>query len=184
MSEDLQVWEVVGGGDNGGIIVRAGEDKSSAALERVSTGAFILQLQLKGERLQYEKLTGTGPQTGWVSIVLKDKDLVVKSDKKPITLRFMNPVELDDDGAHQLYCNLYVMPETTIKQAKELCAKKSGLKASSMIPAKGKAGERISEDATIAETKTIAESPLEDGDEFGFIYTGSLEDELIPQKKA
>mmetsp|Transcript_61395 Transcript_61395/g.101887 ORF Transcript_61395/g.101887 Transcript_61395/m.101887 type:complete len:270 (+) Transcript_61395:57-866(+) len=79
-----QTWEVVGGADKGGIIVREGLDtKSTQADSRLSTGALVKQLKLEGDRLQYERLTGTGPQTGWVSVKLKDKDLLVKTDKEP-----------------------------------------------------------------------------------------------------
>merc|ERR1712039_642370 len=170
-----QVWEVVGGGDKGGIVVREGKETSSAALDRLSTGALVRELALEGERLQYEKLTGTGPLTGWVSLKLGAKDLVVKSDKSTITLKFMNPLVLG-----QLYCDLMVLEEMTVLQVKLMCAKKSGLKPGSMLPAKGKAGERISESAMFKEDQTIAQVQLEDGDEFAFIYTGDLEKDLIP----
>ena len=46
-------WEVVGGGDKGGILVRAGQATSSEQLaERLATGALVEQLQLIGERLE------------------------------------------------------------------------------------------------------------------------------------
>lgn len=78
-----QLWDVVGGGDKGGIVVRTGKDVSSPATDqRLSTGALVRQLALEDERLQYELLTGQGPQTGWVSVRLKDgKELVVRSQK-------------------------------------------------------------------------------------------------------
>mmetsp|Transcript_142633 Transcript_142633/g.251775 ORF Transcript_142633/g.251775 Transcript_142633/m.251775 type:complete len:595 (-) Transcript_142633:90-1874(-) len=81
MSE--QIWEVVGGVDKGGILVRQGKDIASAAeTDRLSTGALVKQLSLDNDRLNYELLTGTGPKVGWVSTSLKGKDLLVKSDKK------------------------------------------------------------------------------------------------------
>mmetsp|Transcript_4477 Transcript_4477/g.14353 ORF Transcript_4477/g.14353 Transcript_4477/m.14353 type:complete len:393 (-) Transcript_4477:178-1356(-) len=71
-------WEVVGGGDKGGILVREGQDlKSPATSERLSTGAIVEQLELIGERLHYKLTTGTGPETGWVSLKLQAKDLLV-----------------------------------------------------------------------------------------------------------
>jgi len=77
-----QVWEVVGGVDKGGIMVRAGQDLGSLALdERLSTGALVRQLELKAERLSFQRLTGTGPDSGWVSTHLKGKELLVKTDK-------------------------------------------------------------------------------------------------------
>jgi len=79
-----QIWEVVGGADKGGIIVREGKDlKSTQTADRLSTGALVKELAFEGERLQYERLTGSGPAVGWVSIKLKDKELVVRTDKTP-----------------------------------------------------------------------------------------------------
>lgn len=82
--KEKQLWEVVGGGAQNGILVRKGKETSSAAEpDRLSTGAMIREVLLDGERLQYKRLSGTGPSTGWVSIRLKDKELVVKSSKQP-----------------------------------------------------------------------------------------------------
>eukprot|EP00425_Heterocapsa_triquetra_P001566 CAMPEP_0195056692 /NCGR_PEP_ID=MMETSP0448-20130528/4977_1 /TAXON_ID=66468 /ORGANISM="Heterocapsa triquestra, Strain CCMP 448" /LENGTH=592 /DNA_ID=CAMNT_0040086533 /DNA_START=47 /DNA_END=1825 /DNA_ORIENTATION=+ len=79
-----QLWRVVGGGDKGGIVVREGSSISSSAFsERLSTGSKIRELTLKGDRLQYELLTGAGPQQGWVSIQLAGgKELVVKYEEE------------------------------------------------------------------------------------------------------
>mmetsp|Transcript_22291 Transcript_22291/g.63988 ORF Transcript_22291/g.63988 Transcript_22291/m.63988 type:complete len:442 (-) Transcript_22291:32-1357(-) len=70
-------WLVVGGVDKGGIIVRSGRATSSPQLpERLSTGAVVEQLAVEGERLNYRKLTGTGPETGWVSLSISGKTLL------------------------------------------------------------------------------------------------------------
>mmetsp|Transcript_48733 Transcript_48733/g.150500 ORF Transcript_48733/g.150500 Transcript_48733/m.150500 type:complete len:538 (-) Transcript_48733:73-1686(-) len=84
-------WVVVGGADKGGIVVRVGEDLGSPAKpERLSTGAVIKEVALHGERLYFEKLAGTGPDSGWVSLRLKvkdgaggtfDKDLVIPAER-------------------------------------------------------------------------------------------------------
>eukprot|EP00930_Biecheleria_cincta_P072010 TRINITY_DN59452_c0_g1_i1.p1 TRINITY_DN59452_c0_g1~~TRINITY_DN59452_c0_g1_i1.p1 ORF type:complete len:876 (+),score=154.69 TRINITY_DN59452_c0_g1_i1:26-2629(+) len=77
-----QIWEVVGGGDKRGILVRAGRALDSEQLpSRLSTGALVSELELAGDRLHFERLTGDGPSTGWVSIKLKDKELLRKTDK-------------------------------------------------------------------------------------------------------
>lgn len=79
---DHQLWEVVGGVDKGGILVRSGRELSSPEeSSRLSTGALIRQEELVGERLKYTRLSGTGPSTGWVSLKVKDKPMVVKSDQ-------------------------------------------------------------------------------------------------------
>lgn len=76
---DNQLWEVVGGASTGGILVRAGRElKSAEASSRLESHAVVRQLELKGERLNYQLVSGDGPQTGWVSLTLKGKDLLVK----------------------------------------------------------------------------------------------------------
>mmetsp|Transcript_76922 Transcript_76922/g.135537 ORF Transcript_76922/g.135537 Transcript_76922/m.135537 type:complete len:375 (+) Transcript_76922:67-1191(+) len=75
-----QCWEVVGGADKGGILVRSGQGTTSEQLsDRLGTGTFVEELELAGERLHYKKLRGSGPETGWVSVSLKDKALLVKA---------------------------------------------------------------------------------------------------------
>lgn len=79
-----QMWEVVGGAAKGGIIVRLGQETSSAEqADRLSTGALVREVELQRERLHYKLVKGTGPSVGWVSIKLKDKDLLVKTEKRP-----------------------------------------------------------------------------------------------------
>eukprot|EP00930_Biecheleria_cincta_P082590 TRINITY_DN722_c0_g1_i4.p1 TRINITY_DN722_c0_g1~~TRINITY_DN722_c0_g1_i4.p1 ORF type:complete len:617 (-),score=122.63 TRINITY_DN722_c0_g1_i4:128-1978(-) len=79
-----QIWEVVGGGDKGGILVREGQSLKSTECEgRLSTGALIEEVDLVGERLCYKRLTGSGPEDGWVSLTIKGKEIVTKTDKKP-----------------------------------------------------------------------------------------------------
>ncbi|CAE7211855.1 STIP1 [Symbiodinium natans] len=78
-----QLWEVVGGVDKGGILVRAGKELTSREEDgRLSTGALVRQEELIGERLRYTRLTGSGPSSGWVSLKVKDKPMLMKSDRK------------------------------------------------------------------------------------------------------
>eukprot|EP00747_Dinoflagellata_sp_TGD_P101648 gnl/TRDRNA2_/TRDRNA2_168405_c0_seq1.p2 gnl/TRDRNA2_/TRDRNA2_168405_c0~~gnl/TRDRNA2_/TRDRNA2_168405_c0_seq1.p2 ORF type:complete len:380 (-),score=65.62 gnl/TRDRNA2_/TRDRNA2_168405_c0_seq1:1066-2205(-) len=82
MDDAVRIWQVVGGADKGGVLVRTGEDVGSDQCdERISTGAHVKEIALRGDRLQYERLSGTGPATGWVSIRLPGKDLLVVSQK-------------------------------------------------------------------------------------------------------
>mmetsp|Transcript_81419 Transcript_81419/g.174295 ORF Transcript_81419/g.174295 Transcript_81419/m.174295 type:complete len:633 (-) Transcript_81419:201-2099(-) len=79
-----QVWEIVGGVDRGGILVKAGKELTSAAEDaRLSTGALVEELQFADERLHYKLLQGHGPEEGWISVKLPGKDLAVKTDKRP-----------------------------------------------------------------------------------------------------
>mmetsp|Transcript_16552 Transcript_16552/g.34592 ORF Transcript_16552/g.34592 Transcript_16552/m.34592 type:complete len:191 (+) Transcript_16552:32-604(+) len=177
-----EVWQVVGGGDKGGIIVRAGKDTQSDALDRISTGAFVLQLELEEERLHYEKLSGTGPQQGWVGIKFKGKDLCLRSDKQVITLQFMHPASREPVPV----CNFYALEESTVGSVKMNCCKKfPGLKPASLIPIKVKKGERDgggggAESPKLLETQTLKEAGVEDGDEFAFIYMGDISADFPP----
>jgi len=78
-------WEVVGGADKGGILVREGvELKSKQYDERLATGAIVEDLELKGERLHYKVVTANwGPKEGWVSLKVSGKELLVKKDAVP-----------------------------------------------------------------------------------------------------
>lgn len=91
-SQPSLIWEVVGGADKGGILVRDGESTSSTQLTaRLSTGATVEQLELKGQRLHYRLKTGTGPEEGWISIALSGKDLVVLLTHVPVAKRDTEP---------------------------------------------------------------------------------------------
>eukprot|EP00930_Biecheleria_cincta_P072221 TRINITY_DN59657_c0_g1_i1.p1 TRINITY_DN59657_c0_g1~~TRINITY_DN59657_c0_g1_i1.p1 ORF type:complete len:581 (-),score=77.98 TRINITY_DN59657_c0_g1_i1:277-2019(-) len=76
-----QLWDVVGGSSTGGILVREGKETSSPQLsERLTTGAVVKELALVGQRLRFELISGEGPSSGWVSITLGGKPLLVQSD--------------------------------------------------------------------------------------------------------
>lgn len=44
--------------------------------QRLERGALLRQLELVGDRLSFQRLTGAGPEKGWVSVKLKEKVLV------------------------------------------------------------------------------------------------------------
>mmetsp|Transcript_29480 Transcript_29480/g.80931 ORF Transcript_29480/g.80931 Transcript_29480/m.80931 type:complete len:456 (-) Transcript_29480:25-1392(-) len=77
---DDEVWEIVGGADKGGIIVRTEKELvSPQKLERLCTGALVKQVDLAGLRLRYLLLRGAGPMTGWVSIEASGRTLVARA---------------------------------------------------------------------------------------------------------
>uniref|UniRef100_A0A7S4QYR1 Calcineurin-like phosphoesterase domain-containing protein n=1 Tax=Alexandrium monilatum TaxID=311494 RepID=A0A7S4QYR1_9DINO len=80
-----QVWEVIGGAEKGGVIVREScELNSRQAPERLATGSLVRQEgELQGDRLRFLRLTGSGPGEGWVSIRLPGKELLVRTEKRP-----------------------------------------------------------------------------------------------------
>jgi len=66
-------WKVVGGADNGGLIVRVGRALGSEPeSERLAKDAVVEELKLMGERLKYRRMSGIGPDEGWVTILQKD----------------------------------------------------------------------------------------------------------------
>lgn len=70
-------WQVVGGKRTGGLLVRLGEDMNSPAWhELLATGAVVKAVMQVGERLNYEKVTGDGPNYGWISMHFRGKDLL------------------------------------------------------------------------------------------------------------
>jgi len=72
-----KLWRVVGNREGGGIIVREGRAISSTQLvQRLSYNALLKQEALVGERLQYTKLSGCGPLSGWVSVSMQGRKLV------------------------------------------------------------------------------------------------------------
>mmetsp|Transcript_89014 Transcript_89014/g.153959 ORF Transcript_89014/g.153959 Transcript_89014/m.153959 type:complete len:276 (+) Transcript_89014:120-947(+) len=81
---DGSIWMVIGGEDKGGIVTRRGESLTSPAMPRLSTGARVKQLDLKGERLHYQKVEGDGPEFGWVSLRIKGKRLLMLADEQDI----------------------------------------------------------------------------------------------------
>mmetsp|Transcript_48347 Transcript_48347/g.87399 ORF Transcript_48347/g.87399 Transcript_48347/m.87399 type:complete len:883 (-) Transcript_48347:236-2884(-) len=87
MVESSQLWEIVGGAESGGILVREGIDLGSQPKStRLGVGAIVGEIKLEGERLNYRKLTGSGPQEGWISIALRDKVLAMRTTKSKVSL--------------------------------------------------------------------------------------------------
>lgn len=69
-------WEVIGGGEKGGLVVRDGQSTNSNQLDRLATGSIVTELEKVGDRIHYELISGSGPNKGWVSINLKGKELL------------------------------------------------------------------------------------------------------------
>lgn len=71
--EPAAIWEVIGGKDKGGIMVREGRHlRSKEVAERLAFASFVEEVELVGERLHYKLMAGSGPATGWVSINIGD----------------------------------------------------------------------------------------------------------------
>uniref|UniRef100_A0A7S4URA9 Glycosyltransferase family 28 N-terminal domain-containing protein n=1 Tax=Alexandrium monilatum TaxID=311494 RepID=A0A7S4URA9_9DINO len=80
-------WEVVGGSRSGGLVVRKGSDTKSAEFpERLATGSVIQEIELQGERMRYTRVTGSGPDEGWIGTKFKGKDQL---KKRPLKVWFL-----------------------------------------------------------------------------------------------
>jgi len=76
--------------------VRVGADLHSEILcskERIATGALLEEMELKGVRLRYKKLTGEGPESGWVSIRMRGRDLLVRESPTDLSNAEKTPSE-------------------------------------------------------------------------------------------
>mmetsp|Transcript_67500 Transcript_67500/g.161995 ORF Transcript_67500/g.161995 Transcript_67500/m.161995 type:complete len:539 (+) Transcript_67500:70-1686(+) len=87
------IWKVVGGEESGGLLVRVGRLLTATLLdERLAPGSVVCGKEVDGSRLKYELISGRGPQSGWVSIRARGKDLLAALDaggfsKEPSSLR-------------------------------------------------------------------------------------------------
>jgi len=82
------LWQVVGGSEAGGLLVRterslgsplAGgvtEANDTSPACRIAIGSLLKEIELCGTRLHFERLKGEGPESGWVSIRSGRKELV------------------------------------------------------------------------------------------------------------
>ncbi|CAE7753119.1 unnamed protein product [Symbiodinium sp. CCMP2592] len=95
-SDARDIWEVVGGAVHGGLVVRRGHDFGSTLLNsRLGQGSLVQQVSLIHGRLRYVKISGEGPDHGWVSLRVGSKQLLrhvdVVSSTKLRTRSFGSP---------------------------------------------------------------------------------------------
>ena len=106
----IQLWKVTGGAEKGGIIVREGFNVTSAESSRLATGSTIQEMEVVNERLRYQLVTGTGPELGWVSIVVQKKPLLCKlgaPSAPELQVRFLLALRQLDDIAFQESLQLF-----------------------------------------------------------------------------
>jgi len=96
------IWEVVGGASNGGIVVRTGKEVTSKEeSERLVTGSLVEELEGDDGRICYMLLSGTGPSCGWVSTTFRGKDLLVKTTKLPEDAPLLTEIQEIDQEAEE-----------------------------------------------------------------------------------
>eukprot|EP00931_Biecheleriopsis_adriatica_P068774 TRINITY_DN42689_c0_g1_i1.p1 TRINITY_DN42689_c0_g1~~TRINITY_DN42689_c0_g1_i1.p1 ORF type:complete len:366 (-),score=46.26 TRINITY_DN42689_c0_g1_i1:324-1421(-) len=90
----IQLWEVVGGVGKGGVLVRDAKELSSMQAEnRLSSGAVVREEELLGNRLHFSKVTGFGPQRGWISVVAGDRTLAKRVPLEALAYGTMRQIE-------------------------------------------------------------------------------------------
>jgi len=80
MCKAADLWEVVGDDcDDGVTVFEGGLLTSSVSCDRLSIGTVVRELELTSDgRLHYVRVTGSGPDIGWVAIRTGTKDLLTR----------------------------------------------------------------------------------------------------------
>lgn len=82
-------WRVVGGDNQGGIRVREEQDVSSAQYNALLyQNSVVEEVEIVGNRMKYKLIKGSGPPDGWVTLKLKNKDLLVPLTHIPELIYF------------------------------------------------------------------------------------------------
>mmetsp|Transcript_56608 Transcript_56608/g.143285 ORF Transcript_56608/g.143285 Transcript_56608/m.143285 type:complete len:778 (-) Transcript_56608:100-2433(-) len=84
----VQYYEVVSGAGHGGIPVKDGKSLTSKLLGRLEPGAIVSEQERLGERLRLTKISGLGPDAGWVSVRLVAKVDAAKVEGQPGLVAF------------------------------------------------------------------------------------------------
>mmetsp|Transcript_108647 Transcript_108647/g.324925 ORF Transcript_108647/g.324925 Transcript_108647/m.324925 type:complete len:270 (-) Transcript_108647:97-906(-) len=99
-------WVVVGGQGKGGLVVRKGKALDSPFYNfRLATGARIMaETDITSKRMHYRKITGDGPDFGWISLVAPPNKADKENEPKPFKGMLVVPegVELTDELYEQL----------------------------------------------------------------------------------
>ena len=91
-----RLWRVIGG-ERGGLLVRAGRELTSREKEeRLASQSILLELEVAGGRLRYSLLRGVGPSEGWISLKLKERQLLAPADVRETGKRFSSGVPVPE----------------------------------------------------------------------------------------
>jgi len=105
-----RVWQVVGGGENGGIVVRRQmSTESQTLLFRLATDSVVEQLERYDNRLKYLLMSGSGPEIGWVSICYAGHPLL-----EPCYADFERPDNATTEAWSVVYSRVALRAEPSI----------------------------------------------------------------------
>lgn len=80
LAAQKKLWVVAVGT---GLLARAGEKLKSDEVGRFTEFAILQELELKGSRLRAKLLKGVGPKEGWVSLQVKEREVVKMVPQDP-----------------------------------------------------------------------------------------------------
>mmetsp|Transcript_23963 Transcript_23963/g.50837 ORF Transcript_23963/g.50837 Transcript_23963/m.50837 type:complete len:1164 (-) Transcript_23963:85-3576(-) len=120
MAPYQEIFEVVGGGAVGGLIVREGKDLNSEKVEeRLATGSMIRLLEEVQGRARYELVDGEGPMEGWVAIKVQGKDMLQKADDSEGSTVSTEGTPRGENRARQLRAKCRALAEVAAKDDEE-----------------------------------------------------------------
>ncbi|CAE7261968.1 unnamed protein product [Symbiodinium sp. KB8] len=141
-SDARDIWEVVGGAGHGGIVVRRGRDLGSTLLHsRLGQGSVVQQVSLIHGRLRYVKISGEGPDHGWVSLRSGGKQLLrhvdVVSSTKLHTRSFGSPGLILCIGDSLTAGGYPTLLQGLLSDASPAVVKDFGVRGASVLPMAG-----------------------------------------------
>lgn len=127
-------YEVVSVAELGGALVHEGKSLGSRAVARLGVGTVVSEVERAGERLRFKKVSGTGPDSGWVSTRLLEqcqaskaaptryqgKSLLVQAETKVMDKGATQALqEAGKDGAGLLVSSLAFLAQGQLSEALE-----------------------------------------------------------------
>lgn len=100
-------FEVVQSVEQGGAPVREAKSLTSQVLGRLGLGAIVAEEAREGERLRFRKISGTGPEVGWISgklvaKVAEKKDVAKATPYKGKSLLTVIEAQIEQSGAEKV----------------------------------------------------------------------------------
>lgn len=81
-SDEARQWVVVGGVNNGGIVVQLGnEAQAEDCDQRLATGATVQELKMEDGKILFKKIAGEGPPCGWASLAQNGEPLLLEANE-------------------------------------------------------------------------------------------------------
>lgn len=145
------MWKIVGGSGKGGLLVRTGEDLTSALAGRLATGALVEEIQRKGSRLHFRLFSGLGPWEGWITLTLHGKVLAEKVD-----LNDTPTLDVVVDCRDGRWFRCWVPSTTTLGQLKDRLQREEAWPKDAMLETDAKDSDLIPPGLSLARPRLSA----------------------------